>query len=206
AMAVPTACAASFDAPTGQDYQPAVGVNERSGQVYAINTLVVTDGEGHGTVVVALVNQLDTADALRAFSVSNDDDPTLQATPLTDAIPLPANGSVQVGTTGALRVRGEDLRAGRFIDVRFDFANAEPVEIGVPVVEDTDVYADVPLGPVETTATTSSAPPSTSEPQPTQPTEAPPSTEPQPTRPTEPEPTEPEPTEPKETRRTGSAG
>lgn len=217
ALAVPTACAASFDAPTGQDYQPAVGVNDRSGQVYAINTLVVTDGAGHGTVVVALVNQADTADVLRAFSVSSDDDPTLQAVPLTDAdvIPLPANDSVQVGTTGALRVRGEDMRAGRFIDISFEFANAEPVELKVPVVEDTEVYADVPLGPAETT-TTSPAPPSTSQPQPTQPSQSQ-STEPESTEaePTEPEQTQPSqsseaqptaPTEPESTRTSGSAG
>src|SRR4051812_21155557 len=51
AAAALSGCAASFNAPTNEPYQPAAGISDRSTAVYAINALVVTDGSGNGTVV-----------------------------------------------------------------------------------------------------------------------------------------------------------
>ena len=44
-------CGTGFQAQTNQIYQPGPGISVRDDGVYAINTLIVTDGEGNGTLV-----------------------------------------------------------------------------------------------------------------------------------------------------------
>ncbi len=143
-------CGSNFEAQTQQPYQPAVGISNREGTVYALNTLVVTDGEGNGTVVSALINQAATED--RLLSVTATDGATqLRVLPLPEGgIALPPSRLVQLETTGAVRIRSDNLRAGYFVTLTFSFANAAPLELDVPVVEVVDAdspYADVPVGP-----------------------------------------------------------
>ncbi len=57
-------CGTGFQAQTNQIYQPGPGITVRDGGVYAINTLIVTDGNGNGTLVAALVNQAARPDTL----------------------------------------------------------------------------------------------------------------------------------------------
>ena len=64
-------CAANFNAPTNDPYQPAAGISDRTGDVYALNTLVVTDEAGNGTVVASLINQATTDDTLQSFSATD---------------------------------------------------------------------------------------------------------------------------------------
>jgi hypothetical protein len=145
-------CAANFDAPTNDPYQPAVGISDRSGAVYAIDTLVVTDGSGNGTVVASLINQQQQDDMLRSYSAADSNGDKITTAPLGQPIDLPAYPSpdqnVQVGATGILRLSGT-VEAGTFVDLTFVFANASPVTVEAPVVTGgpDSIYADIPVGP-----------------------------------------------------------
>jgi hypothetical protein len=146
-------CAANFDAPSNEPYQPAAGISDRSGAVFAINTLVVTDGSGNGTVVSSLINQQPDDDTLQSFSATDSTGAAITAAPLAQPISLPANPSpaqsVQLGSAGALRLSGDNVEGGTFVSITFTFATAAPVTVNVPVVlggPDT-IYADIPVGP-----------------------------------------------------------
>jgi hypothetical protein len=151
-------CASNFSAATNQPYQPAAGIANRDGDVYSINTLVVTDGSGNGTVVASLINQQADDDTLQSFTAVDSSGKQITALPLDSPIALPAypspNQAVAVGSSGDLRLSGDNLEAGTFVSLTFVFANAAPMTVNVPVVlggADTN-YADIPVGPVPTSA------------------------------------------------------
>jgi hypothetical protein len=157
AVLVLSGCAANFDAPTNEPYQPAVGISDRSGAVYAIDTLVVTDGSGNGTVVSSLINQQQQDDTLQSYSAADSSGNEITTAPLPQPIDLPAypapDQNVQVGTSGILRLTG-DIEAGTFVNLTFEFGNATPVTIEAPVLNggpDT-AYADIPVGPAPATS------------------------------------------------------
>jgi copper(I)-binding protein len=140
-------CGANFNAQTQQQYQPAVGVSSRAGDVYAIDTLVVTDGKGNGTLVCALINQLPHDDTLRSVTAAGLNGSKFRITVPTNGVPLPAGQSVQLGDSGAVRVSGASLEAGSIITVTFTFGEAAPLTIQAPVVTDTSTYSKIPVGP-----------------------------------------------------------
>jgi hypothetical protein len=143
-------CGSNFNAQSEQIYQPAVGLSDRSGQVYAINTLVVTNGKGDGTVIAALINQAHHDDHLRSVTVVDGKGSQLQVAPLpANGLRLPSTQSVQLADSGAVRVSGPSLEAGTVVTVTFTFAQAAPVTLDVPVVEDSSTYASVPVGPAK---------------------------------------------------------
>ncbi|HSS68292.1 MAG TPA: hypothetical protein VLK34_07045 [Nocardioidaceae bacterium] len=153
-------CAANFNAPTNDPYQPAAGISDRTGDIYSLNTLVVTDGSGNGTVVASLVNQATTDDTLDSFSATDSTGAAITAEPLAQPIDLPAYPSpdqaVALGTAGGLRLTGDNLVAGTFVNITFNFGNAAPLTVNVPVIPggpDT-IYADIPVGPVSSAAAT----------------------------------------------------
>jgi hypothetical protein len=146
-------CAANFDAPTNEPYQPAAGISDRNGGVYAINTLVVTDGSGNGTVVSSLINQQQDDDTLQSYSATDSTGADITTTPLAQPISLPAypspGQSVQLGSSGDLRLSGDNVDGGTFVSITFTFSSAAPITVNVPVVvggPDT-AYADIPVGP-----------------------------------------------------------
>lgn len=147
AALVLSACGSNFDAQSQQPYQPAVGVSNRTGDVYAIDTLVVTNNNGDGTVVAALINQAQQDDTLREVSAVDNDGGALTVAPLPDTgLPLPSGQAVQLADSGAVRVSGKSLRAGYFITLTFTFAQAAPLEMQVPVVINSSTYTGVPVG------------------------------------------------------------
>ena len=146
-------CASNFSAATNTPYQPAAGISVRTGDIYAINTLVVTDGSGNGTVVGSLINQAETDDVLESISAADSAGDKITTEALSQPISLPAYPSpaqsVAVGADGSLRMSGDKVEAGTFVDITFTFANAAPMTVNVPVViggSDT-IYADIPVGP-----------------------------------------------------------
>jgi hypothetical protein len=160
-------CGANFDAQTNQPYQPAEGVSARDGEVYALNTLVVTDGEGNGTIVSRLVNQQDVGDQLDSVAAVDSTGAAITAAPLAAPIvlgpavspeqPVPSpDQSVQVGTAGALRLSGDNVIAGNFVTLTLTFEVAAPVVVDVPVVDVGTDYVDIPVGPVPTPTDTTS--------------------------------------------------
>jgi hypothetical protein len=151
-------CAANFNAPTNDPYQPAAGISDRSGEIYAINVLVVTDGSGDGTVVASLINHAADDDSLDSYAATDSAGQEIATAPLSDPIALPAppspDQSVQVGPTGDLRLSGDNVEAGTFVTITFTFGSAAPLAVEAPVVSggsDT-IYADIPVGPVTTSA------------------------------------------------------
>jgi hypothetical protein len=159
-----TGCGANFNAQTNEPYQPAEGVSSRDGDVYALNTLVVSDDQGNGTIVSALVNQQDAADELESVTAVDSADKPITAEPLAQPIMLaaatsddqsvPSPGqSVQVGTDGALRLTGDNIVAGAFVTLTFTFKVGSPVTVEVPVVDQGTVYSDIPVGPISPTDT-----------------------------------------------------
>jgi hypothetical protein len=150
AVCAVTGCGSNFNAQSEQIYQPAAGLSDRSGQVYAIDTLIVTNGKGDGTVVSALINQAHRDDHLQAVTVVDGKGLQLQVAPLpAGGLRLPSTQSVQLADSGAVRVSGASLEAGTVVTVTFTFAQAAPVTLDVPVINDSSTYASVPVGPAK---------------------------------------------------------
>lgn len=141
-----TGCAADFGAETNQIYQPAQGISDRTSGVWAIDTLVVANDRGDGTLVVALVNTAKRPDALTGVRASADGNP-ITVTPASLNVSLPSEQPVQFAKTGKVRLQGPAVKPGFLIHVRFSFANAAPVGFLVPVVNKTKEFASVPVGP-----------------------------------------------------------
>lgn len=145
-------CGANFNAQSQQQYQPAIGVSNRSGDVYAIDSLVVTDGRGNGTFVSALINQQARDDTLQSVSAVDAKGSQLQVSAPSSGVRLPAGQAVQLANSGAVRVSGASLQAGTFITLTLTFAQAAPLRIQVPVVTTQAPYDKVPVGPTSRSA------------------------------------------------------
>jgi len=145
-------CGAGFQAETNQIYQPGPGISIRAGGVFALNTLIVTDGNSNGTLVASLINQAARPDALIHVNLRASNGKPLKATIVTDTVPLPSRRAVQLGSTGDVRVTG-DLSPGTDCWIRLTFRNALPIVTRIPIVADSPEYDDVPIGSVPTTST-----------------------------------------------------
>lgn len=152
-------CGSNFNAQSQQQYQPAVGVSDRTSGVYAINTLVVTNDNGDGTVVSALINQAKHDDTLAKVTAVDNLGAALKVAPLpASGLSLPAGQAVQLADSGAVRLSGSSPKAGTFITLTFTFAQAAPVAVQVPVVINSSTYASVPVGPSGAGTTTTPSP------------------------------------------------
>ena len=140
------ACGAGFQAQTNQIYQPGPGISDRSGGVYVINALIVTDGAGHGTLVAALINQQGHPDVLESVSVSTGSGKALKAAIMSGTVALPSQGAVQLADTADVRVEGT-LQAGANDMIALTFHNAAPIKMLIPVVSKTSIYDGVTVGP-----------------------------------------------------------
>lgn len=155
------ACGAGFDAQTNQVYQPAAGVSDRSGSVNVIDALIVTDGNGSGTVVASLVNTGVEDDLLTEVVASTTDGAPLESSDLRNGIVLPAGQAVQLANRGRVTVSGSAaagdqgseggaaLAPSSYATLQFVFDRAPVVELTVPVVSNAsdhnDIYENVPL-------------------------------------------------------------
>ena len=140
-------CGAGFGAQSQQVYQPADGVTVRSSMVYVVNTLVVTDGNGNGTVVVALVNQSDEPDQLVSLTAEDTGGDPVEVSPIPPDFALAAGESVQTADESTLRLSSPKVKPGGLVTLTFEFKQAAPVTIEVPVVPQSTDYADVEVGP-----------------------------------------------------------
>jgi hypothetical protein len=137
-------CGTGTDAQTNEIYNPAVGVNARSADVNVLNLLVVADPDGSGTVSTALVNQSTEPDQLTAVTASNEGQ---ELTVDAQGLPLDLEAGRLTTLETASPVFVQDVAPGYFLTLSLTFANSEPVQIDVPVVERTDMYASVPTAP-----------------------------------------------------------
>ena len=143
AVLVLSSCGARFGAQTDQVYNPAVGVDDRSGSVDVINALVVSGADGSGTVVATLVNndQQDD-DTLRTVSGAGDD-AGLTVT-VAGETAIPAGGLLNLATDGRASIRGERVVPGNFVELSFSFDRGAAVKVDTPVVSSSNpAYEDI---------------------------------------------------------------
>jgi hypothetical protein len=160
-LAVPvlSSCTVNFDAQTDQVYNPSAGVDDRSGEVDVLNALVVSGGEGSGTVVATLVNNDQArADKLRSVSGAGAD-ASVKVTPGGDT-DIANGGLLNLAEDGRIVVRGEQVVPGGIVTLRFTFDRAKAITVDAPVVPNTGAYADVrvPSSSSSSTPSTSSSP------------------------------------------------
>lgn len=139
------ACGAGTSAQTNQQYDPGVGVNWREGEIYAINTLVVANDSGQGTIVAALVNQSDQDDRLTGVTAQDNAGDPLQVGIVSGGVDIPPSQAVQLANEGDVSVSGDGLKPGSFIDVHLSFEKAASIDLKIPVVDHSGDFESVPI-------------------------------------------------------------
>jgi hypothetical protein len=148
-LLAPVLTACGFNAQTDQVYQPAVGVNDRSGAIDILNALVVSGTDGSGTFAGTLVNKDQTqADTLESVSGSG-------ITASRRTVEVPAGEAVPLADSGAVTVKGSRIVPGTWVTLTFAFSSGQSTTIKVPVVEAAGDYSDVPLPSSSTTPSSS---------------------------------------------------
>ncbi len=130
-----TAC--GFNEQTDVSYQSAIGVQSRTGQVWILNAIVITAADGKGTFAGTLVNQSDT-ESTKLISVTGADGKV--------SIDVPAGQLVNLATAGKVRVSGDTITPGGYVNLTFGFSNGQTTTLDVPVAPNTGDYVDVPVG------------------------------------------------------------
>jgi hypothetical protein len=126
-------CGVNFDAQTDQPYNPAVGVNDRSGSVDVLNALVVSGTAGSGTVVATLVNNdQQRNDTLRTIGGAGVD--SSLTVKVTGNKTIPADGVLNLGKTGQATAQGKAISPGKFVRITFSFDRGQAITVDVPVV------------------------------------------------------------------------
>jgi hypothetical protein len=138
-LLAPALTACGFNQQTDQVYQPAVGINDRSGQIDILNALVVSGEDGSGTFAGTLVNKSTTEDD----TLESVTGPGITASRRT--VPIPARGNALLADTGRVTVTGSGVVPGKFVELTLAFASGQSTTVKVPVVAAEGDYADVPL-------------------------------------------------------------
>jgi hypothetical protein len=138
-------CGVNFNAQTDQPYNPAAGVDDRSGSVDVLNALVVSGSDGSGAFVATLVNNSQTkGDTLKGVSGVGADSNIKATAPKTTAIA--PNGLLNLASSGPVNVTGKRVAAGNFVALRLSFDNGSAISVKAPVVSaDDPQYAQVAL-------------------------------------------------------------
>jgi hypothetical protein len=148
-LLAPVLTACGFSEQTDQVYQPAVGVNDRSGTIDILNALVVSGTDGSGTFAGTLVNKDQTqADTLEGVTGSG-------ITAARKTVEVPAGQAVPLADDGIVTLKGSGIVPGSWVELTFSFSSGQSTTLKVPVVEAAGDYADVPLPSSSTTSTTS---------------------------------------------------
>ncbi len=149
------ACGTSFNAQTNQQYQAAVGADDRAADVQVLHALLVVSTNGAATLSATLVNKTDSDQRLTSVSLVDGDGNELElvSTDAEDLAIAPgqartlgqteeaAQSPSKVYTTSGI----EDI--GLYFTLTLSFDGADDVEIAIPSVTRTSVYADVALPP-----------------------------------------------------------
>ncbi len=150
ALATTTLSACGFDNPTDRVYNPAVGVSDRAGSVDVLNAVIVSADDGTGQLVTALVdNDIDNDDELRSVKGAGDDAAISVAQ--TGPVTIKAGGLTQLANETPIVVTGDQIQAGRFVTLTLTFAQGEPVTLTVPVVANTNEFAQITPPPASAT-------------------------------------------------------
>jgi hypothetical protein len=148
-LAVPalSACGVNFGAQTDQVYTPADGENSREGTIDVLNALILTETPGTGRLIAGLSNNdVEGADALTGITGAGESE---GITAEVSAIEIPEGQLVQLADDEVppVVISGdpEAIAPGKFVRVTFEFENADPATLNVPVLAPGETYADVEL-------------------------------------------------------------
>jgi hypothetical protein len=131
------ACSRGFNEQTDQVYNPAAGVNDRSGSVDVLNALVVSGTDGSGTVIASLSNNDENhADSLTGVAGTGSD-ASAQVTPGGETT-IPPGGLLNLATDGHIEIRSSRVVPGNYVHLKFTFAHGQEVTMQVPVVSADD--------------------------------------------------------------------
>ena len=145
AVPVVSSCGVGFNEQTDQVYNPAAGVDDRSGSVNVLNALVVSGTNRSGTVIATLVNQDQTHPDKLVGVAGAGRDSSLKVTP-GGATTIPADGVLNLATDGRVFVRGSRVVPGNLVNLTFTFQRGKAVTLNTPVVSANDpTYAGVKL-------------------------------------------------------------
>lgn len=147
-LTAPAMTACGFNVQTDQDYQPAVGVNDRTGQVDVLNAVVVSAEKGSGQFLATFVNK-STTESVRVLSIGSGDS---EGSVLGQT--LKPESVLNLAQESAVSISGEDLAPGKFVEVTIDFSNGQQTVVNTPVVANDAHYSEFGKAPV----TPSSAP------------------------------------------------
>lgn len=148
-LLAPALTACGFNVQTDQVYQPAVGVNDRSGTVDVLNALIVSGTPGSGTFAGTLVNKDATADDQLDGVIGSG------VTAARHTVDIPAAGNARLAESGLITLQGDAIEPGAFVELTLSFSSGQSTTVKVPVVAATGDYADVPLPKASPTGSSS---------------------------------------------------
>ncbi|UYM06854.1 hypothetical protein [Solicola gregarius] len=156
-----SACGTGFDAQTNQVYQPAAGANERAESVDLLNVLAADNSDDTATISASLLNKGDADDTVTAITGTTDSGDGLKGgdpidVQLAGPIALPTHELVKVGADAEIVVSYDDLGGGQYVTLDFEFENAAPITMDVPVVArgEHGIYDGIAEAPEPTTEPT----------------------------------------------------
>lgn len=144
ALPVLSSCSGNFHQQTNEVYNPAEGVDDRSGEVDVLNALVVSGQPGAGTVVATLVNNdQSTPDTLKGISGAASDG--LTVTP-GGPTAIAQGGLLNLADRGKNFVKGDRVKPGYFVELTFTFDRGTAITVDAPVVDAAEPeYSSIPL-------------------------------------------------------------
>jgi len=130
---------AAFREPTS----PGIGSSDRESDIALLSAAVVTDGDGHGTLVGALDNTTEEEDQLVGVTITSErgDIPAELPQPVT----IGPEETVELADTAHIAITSDKLRPGFLFEIHLDFAKNRDVSVKVPVEEQKGPYAEVEI-------------------------------------------------------------
>jgi hypothetical protein len=136
-----SACSRGFSEQTDQVYNPAAGVDDRSGTVYVLNALIVSGTNGSGTIVASLVNTDQEQDDTLTGVAGAGADSSAQVKPGGETT-IPAGGLLNLATKGQIEITDSRVVPGQLVELRFTFDRGQAVTVRAPVVSAEDPAYD----------------------------------------------------------------
>lgn len=123
---------------TDREYTPAAGTNNRDGEVDVLGVTVVSTEAGRGSLIATFVNNSQDEPASISSiggDISVENKPTIE---------IPARGFLNLADEDAPEVAATgDFEAGDFVNVTFELGDGTMVDLDVPVVANSGIYADL---------------------------------------------------------------
>lgn len=136
---VPSLAACGFNYQTDKVYQPAVGVNNRSGNVDVLGAVVVSGTDGSGTFVATLVNKASGQPA----TLTGLTGPAGTTTRFTAPVQVQPGALVNLADAGAVAINGDAVKAGGWVRLTLEFQDGQTTKVNAPVVDRTGEFSQV---------------------------------------------------------------